>query len=89
MDLIALEDTVVSAYYKNVPGAQDTTGLWVFPCQSTLPDLYFTNLDFHIPTTAWTNGSIPSAHLNWTVTDPVRNRKSPSGEDTTQTPVNT
>lgn len=42
--LLLLDDSIVSSYYQQVPGAQNDSsqGGYVFDCSSTLPDLSFT-----------------------------------------------
>jgi aspergillopepsin I len=39
--LLVVDDAVAQAYWKQVPGAQQSaSGNWVFPCSSHLPDLH-------------------------------------------------
>lgn len=61
--LLMLPDAVVSDYYSQVTGAEDSTqeGGWVFPCSSTPPDFSF----------AVGSGSftVPGSYINWTPVD--------------------
>ena len=36
---VFLDDNIVNAYYAAVTGANVSSGVWVFPCSATLPDL--------------------------------------------------
>lgn len=61
--LLMLPDDVVSDYYSQVTGAEDSTqeGGWVFPCSTTPPDFSF----------AVGSGSftVPGSYINWTPVD--------------------
>ena len=57
--LLLIEDAVVSAYYKQVKGSQNSQsdGGYVFPCSATLPDLSFTIGSY--------TGTIPGSYINY------------------------
>lgn len=61
--LLMLPDDVITDYYSQVTGAEDSTqeGGWVFPCSSTAPDFTF----------AVGSGSftVPGSYINWTPVD--------------------
>lgn len=61
--LLMLPDAVVTDYYSQVTGAEDSTqeGGWVFPCSTTPPDFTF----------AVGSGSftVPGSYINWTPVD--------------------
>lgn len=61
--LLMLPDAVVTDYYSQVTGAEDSTteGGWVFPCTTTPPDFTF----------AVGSGSftVPGSYINWTPVD--------------------
>ena len=40
--LLLLPDSIVTAYYRQVSGAQTSSGAYIFPCSATLPSLTFT-----------------------------------------------
>ncbi|KAH8689101.1 aspartic peptidase domain-containing protein [Talaromyces proteolyticus] len=57
--LLLLDDSTVSAYYKQVNGAQNSQsqGGWVFDCSATLPDLKFTIGSY--------TATVPGKYLNY------------------------
>lgn len=61
--LLMLPDAVVSDYYSQVTGAEDSTqeGGWVFPCSTTPPDFTFA-----VGTGSFT---VPGSYINWTPVD--------------------
>lgn len=61
--LLMLPDAVVSDYYSQVTGAEDSTqeGGWVFPCSTTPPDF-----SFAVGTGSFT---VPGSYINWTPVD--------------------
>lgn len=57
--LLLLDDSTVSAYYKQVQGAQNSQsqGGWVFDCSATLPDLKVTIGSY--------TATVPGKYLNY------------------------
>ena len=57
--LLLIDDSVVTAYYKQVKGSSNsqTDGGYVFPCSATLPDLSFTIGSY--------TGTIPGSYINY------------------------
>ena len=61
--LLLVDDSVVSAYYSGVDGAQNdqTQGGYTYPCSTTLPDITFTIGGYQ--------ATVPGSYVNYAPTD--------------------
>jgi aspergillopepsin I len=63
--LLLAPDSIVNAYYSQVTGADNSTGSFIYPCDSTMPDFGFTAGD--------TTVDIPGADMTFESVQPNSN----------------